>query len=160
MLQSKDLEAIEAVIATLRDAPHLTEIELRQGDRSLTLKRSLSPPARTVVSAASRSAESAPQVRDVPETSQPPVDVAERLPEVKVVTAHLVGIFRAHRPHPVVSGDWVKEKQTLGQLESMRLMNECTAPIAGQVVAVRVQDGQPVEYGQPLFEILPDTASE
>lgn len=159
MLQSEDIAAIEAVVTALRDTPHLTEIELRQGDRSLTLRRPASPPPRTTPPAASPVAEYAPNGREPQETA-PTGEAADRLPDLTVVTAHLVGIFRAHRPHPVVSGDWVKDKQTLGQIESMRLMNECAATATGQVVAVRVQDGQPVEYGQPLFEILPDAAPE
>lgn len=104
MLQSEDIEAIEAVIATLRDTPHLTEIELRQGDRSLTLKRPISA-RRTTSSAPTRVAESATQSRDMVENA--PVDAVSRdgLTEAITVTAHLVGIFRAQRPHPVVSGD-------------------------------------------------------
>jgi acetyl-CoA carboxylase biotin carboxyl carrier protein len=159
VLQSEDIEAIEAVIATLRDTPHLTEIELRQGDRSLTLKRPIPLPTRAATSPSSV-AETAIHRPGVTETALVGVGAVDSPPEFTTVTAHLVGIFRAHRPHPVVSGDWVKDRQTLGQLESMRLMNECTAPVAGQIVAVRVQDGQPVEYGQPLFEILPDAAPE
>ena len=73
------------------------------------------------------------------------------------VKAGLVGLFRASRP-PLAVGDSVREGQVVGQIEAMRLMNECFAPQAGSVVAILVEDGQPVEYGQPLFQIMPEAA--
>ena len=73
------------------------------------------------------------------------------------VKAGLVGIFRAGHP-PLAVGDSVRESQIVGQIEAMRLMNECFAPRAGVVATVLVEDGQPVEYGQPLFQIMPEPA--
>jgi acetyl-CoA carboxylase biotin carboxyl carrier protein len=68
-----------------------------------------------------------------------------------------VGTFyRASSPGaaPYVSvGDTVSEGQTLCVIEAMKLMNEIPADRAGTVKAVLVENAQPVEFGQPLFEI-------
>lgn len=53
-------------------------------------------------------------------------------------------------------GDRVKEGQTLCIVEAMKLMNEITSDVAGELVAVLHDNAQPVEYGQELFAIRPD----
>jgi acetyl-CoA carboxylase biotin carboxyl carrier protein len=55
----------------------------------------------------------------------------------------------------VSEGDVVKEGQTLCIIEAMKLMNEIEARIAGRIAVVLVENGQPVEYGQPLFSVEP-----
>ena len=71
----------------------------------------------------------------------------------------MVGTFyRAPAPDtaPFVSeGDVVKEGQTLCIIEAMKLMNEIEAKMAGRIAKVLVENGQPVEYGQPLFSMEP-----
>jgi acetyl-CoA carboxylase biotin carboxyl carrier protein len=80
-------------------------------------------------------------------------------PHLVAVEAPMVGTFyRATAPGaaPFVSeGDVVKEGQTLCIIEAMKLMNEIEARIAGRIAAVLVENGQPVEYGQPLFSVEP-----
>jgi biotin carboxyl carrier protein len=72
------------------------------------------------------------------------------------ITSGLVGTFRAMSGAATLHvGDRVKAGQVLGQIEAIRLLNDCTAPAAGEIVGIAVQDGQPVEYGQLLFEIAP-----
>ena len=75
------------------------------------------------------------------------------------VEAPMVGTFyRAAAPDasPFVSeGDVVKEGQALCIIEAMKLMNESEAKAAGRIVKVLVENGQPVEYGQPLFLVEP-----
>jgi acetyl-CoA carboxylase biotin carboxyl carrier protein len=71
----------------------------------------------------------------------------------------MVGTFyRASSPgaEPYVRvGDLVKEGQTLCIIEAMKLMNEIDARAPGRVAGILVENGQPVEYGQPLFHIDP-----
>ena len=71
----------------------------------------------------------------------------------------MVGTFyRAAAPDapPFVNeGDVIKEGQALGIIEAMKLMNEIEARVAGRIVKVLVENGQPVEYGQPLFLVEP-----
>jgi len=75
------------------------------------------------------------------------------------VEAPMVGTFyRASAPDaaPFVNeGDHVKEGQVLCIIEAMKLMNEIEAKRAGRVEKILVENGQPVEYGQPLFLIGP-----
>jgi acetyl-CoA carboxylase biotin carboxyl carrier protein len=73
------------------------------------------------------------------------------------VTSPFVGTFY-RKPNPdspayVSVGDKVEKGQVLCIVEAMKLMNEIEADVAGTVTAILVEDGQAVEYGQPLFKI-------
>lgn len=75
------------------------------------------------------------------------------------VTSPIVGTFyRASSPDKppyVEAGDIVKKGQVLCIIEAMKLMNEIESEASGKVVQILVENGQPVEYGQPLFIIEP-----
>ena len=75
------------------------------------------------------------------------------------VRAPLVGIFRAGmkvgaRPLSAL-GDVIREGQIICAVEALNVFNEVEAPASGRLSAIYVNDGQPVEYGQPLVEIEP-----
>ncbi|MDB9459852.1 acetyl-CoA carboxylase biotin carboxyl carrier protein [Dolichospermum circinale CS-1225] len=76
------------------------------------------------------------------------------------VLSPMVGTFyRAPAPGeaPFVEvGDRVKSSQSVCIIEAMKLMNEIEAEVSGQVMEILVQNGEPVEYGQPLMRINPD----
>lgn len=79
--------------------------------------------------------------------------------DAHVVCSPMVGTFYAS-PDPesdpfVQVGDTVEEGQVLCIVEAMKLMNEITADVGGEVVAIFPDNGQPVEYGQDLFAIRP-----
>ena len=84
-----------------------------------------------------------------------PAEEAARRQEGHVVKAPMVGTFyRSPSPDakPFVEvGQAVKEGDTLCIIEAMKLMNEIEADASGVVKAILVENGQPVEYGQPLF---------
>jgi acetyl-CoA carboxylase biotin carboxyl carrier protein len=90
---------------------------------------------------------------------QPALDQAESTAHLVPVEAPMVGTFyRAPKPDapPFVSeGDVVKEGQVLCIVEAMKLMNEIEAKVGGRIVKVVVENGQPVEFGQPLFLLEP-----
>lgn len=75
------------------------------------------------------------------------------------VPAHLVGIFHLWlKPKGgalVAVGDHVKVGQLVASIESLNIINEVESPVAGMVVEILAQEGQPVEYGQPLIAIVP-----
>ena len=76
-----------------------------------------------------------------------------------VITSPIVGTF-FRSPNPVADpfvkvGDPVEKGATLCIVEAMKLMNEIEADVAGTVVAIHPQNGQPVEFGEKLFTILP-----
>ena len=84
---------------------------------------------------------------------------AAAAPEEKghVVTSPFVGTFY-RKPNPdsptyVSLNDKVEKGQVLCIVEAMKLMNEIEADVAGTVIGILVEDGAPVEYGQPLFRI-------
>jgi acetyl-CoA carboxylase biotin carboxyl carrier protein len=72
----------------------------------------------------------------------------------------MVGTFyRAPGPSesPFVEvGDRVRSGQTVCIIEAMKLMNEIESEVSGQVIEILLQNGEPVEYGQPLMRINPD----
>jgi acetyl-CoA carboxylase biotin carboxyl carrier protein len=76
-----------------------------------------------------------------------------------VITSPIVGTFyRSSNPDsaPFANvGDSVEKGDTLCIVEAMKLMNEIEADVAGTVVAIHPQNGQPVEFGEKLFTILP-----
>lgn len=78
-------------------------------------------------------------------------------PEGMIVKSPLVGTFYvapAEDADPFVSvGDQVKKGQTLAIVEAMKLMNEIESDFDGKVAEIYVENGQAVEYGQPLFRI-------
>jgi acetyl-CoA carboxylase biotin carboxyl carrier protein len=135
-------EQIEAIASVLSDVPSLTEVEVRLGTMVLRLRRA-------GVSSATVAAEVAPA------TPVEPVVVLPAGPKLDIVRAGVVGVFHSLGGKPTGAGDSVKAKQVLGHIETMRLMNDCTSPCDGVIERVLVQDGQPVEWGQPLFEIVP-----
>lgn len=101
----------------------------------------------------------APQVasRDTPiapVAAPPTVD-----PKWEEIKSPMVGTFyRAAGPDeaPFVEvGDRIRVGQTVCIIEAMKLMNEIEAEISGQVIEILVENGQPIEYGQPLMRINP-----
>ena len=78
------------------------------------------------------------------------------------IVAPLVGIFHTWgkpKGGPVIAlGDHVKVGQLVGTIQSLNVINEVECTIAGDVIEILVQDGQPVEYGQPL--VIIDSSSE
>lgn len=94
-------------------------------------------------------------------STEVPRPVNEAPPHLATITAPLVGTFyRAPNPgaEPFVSvGQKVEAGQVVGIVESMKVMNEIVSDVGGRVVRILVEDGQPVEFGQPLIEIDPET---
>ena len=90
-------------------------------------------------------------------TSESPVEEKQQPVDGEIVKAPLVGVFYS-APSPeekpyVQVGDSVKEGQVLCLIEAMKLMNEVTAEKNGIITDICVENGQVVEYGQPLFMI-------
>ena len=84
---------------------------------------------------------------------------ASRGDDLHVIKSPIVGTFYASptpgAPPFVKAGDRVEQGQVLCIIEAMKLMNEIEAEVAGEVIRILVENGQPVEYGEPLFGIHP-----
>ncbi len=98
----------------------------------------------------------APEVVEVPETPQQKEEPREE-ENYYVVESPMVGTFyRAPAPgaEPFVKeGDYVEKGQTLCIIEALKVMNEIESEVSGVVRKILVENGQPVEFGQPLFYI-------
>ena len=96
-----------------------------------------------------------PPVTDKAPAAQEQAGSSER----PVIPAPMVGVFyRGPAPdaRPFVElGDVVEEGQTVCIIEAMKLMNEVRSSLAGKLVEVLVENGEPVEFGQPLFVLEP-----
>jgi acetyl-CoA carboxylase biotin carboxyl carrier protein len=128
----------------------LTDIEVESGDVRLKIQR---------VAAVTPAAAHPSGLTIAPATAERHV-VAEVTPTTAVtVESPMVGTFyRSPSPtaEPYVNeGDVVKEGQVICIIEAMKLMNEIECKVAGRIVRILVENGQPVEYGQPLFFIEP-----
>jgi acetyl-CoA carboxylase biotin carboxyl carrier protein len=130
----------------------LAEVEVESRDLRVRVQRAVAP----VVAAA-------PVVTPAPAAAAAPVErplVADAAsPALVTLEAPMVGTFyRAPSPtaDPFVNeGDVVKESQVLCIIEAMKLMNEIESRVSGRVAKILVENGQAVEYGQPLFLIDP-----
>ena len=77
---------------------------------------------------------------------------AAAAPATEAVRSALVGAFRVADP-ALQTGDRVREGQILGYVDTLRVLTPVTAPGAGLIAEILIQDGYPVEYGQELFRL-------
>lgn len=134
----------------LLDRSDISEIELKRAEEGLHLVlRKLKAPERSA------------QVNEVlyagADKDRVPTDTSTTSPDLHCLRAHMVGIFHPWlNPHGkilVAVGDLVKAGQIVGVIETLGILNEIKTSVAGRVVEVSSQDGQPVEYGQLLVTI-------
>ena len=149
-----DLRKLKALI-DLVEKSGIAELEITEGEEKVRIaKQGGSAPA---PSFHMHHASPAPQAAPVtaPAAAAEPVAAAE--PEGHAVKAPMVGTFyRSSTPGGqafVEVGQTVKAGDTLCIIEAMKLMNEIEADASGVIKAILVENGQPVEYGQPLFII-------
>ncbi|HEY9899978.1 MAG TPA: acetyl-CoA carboxylase biotin carboxyl carrier protein [Pantanalinema sp.] len=148
----------------LVDSSSIGELTLESGSVRLQLKKAVAPqPA--VIAAPVQVAQApvaAPVVAAAPAPAPAPAALAapvEAAPSVArhVVKSPMVGTFYSApspdaKPYASV-GDRVEAGQVMCIIEAMKLMNEIETEVAGTVSKVLVKNGEPVEFGQPLFEI-------
>jgi acetyl-CoA carboxylase biotin carboxyl carrier protein len=149
-----DLRKLKSLIE-LFESSGIGELEIAEGEERVRITRAPAPGSQqTVVHATPQLSAMLPAVAaPVPE----PAPVAAPSPEGHVVKSPMVGTFyRAGAPgsKPFVEvGDTVQVGDPLCIIEAMKLMNEIEADQAGVVKAVLAENGQAVEYGQPLVVI-------
>ncbi|MEZ5872254.1 MAG: acetyl-CoA carboxylase biotin carboxyl carrier protein [Nitratireductor sp.] len=139
-------------LAILLKETDLTEIEVEQDDLRIRVARggSVAQPVHVTAPVAMPAAPVA-KAEDTPATPADPAKHPGAVPSPMVGTAYM---SPAPGAKPFVSvGDAVKVGQTLMIVEAMKTMNQIPSPRAGKVVAMLVEDGQPVEYGEPLMII-------
>lgn len=152
-----DLRKLKKLIDLVEESG-IYELEITEGEEKVKIVKGgpagAAPETRI---AAVHSAGSATELRAVAPASALPGAPAEAAQEGHVLKSPMVGTFyRAPSPDaaPFVEvGQTVKEGQTICIVEAMKLMNEIEADASGVIKAILVENGQPVEYGQPLFVI-------
>jgi acetyl-CoA carboxylase biotin carboxyl carrier protein len=165
------LKEIEQLIDVLIDR-QVTEFEMEQNGAKIRVKRGNYPVSNAAAGEAHVGDPAAPPLSPLP--AAPSVPAPEPLPVGEPLTAEapadstedlyimkspIVGTFYAapapNAPPFVKAGDIVQLGQVLCIIEAMKLMNELEAEVAGEIVRIYVESGQPVEYGQSLFAIKP-----
>jgi acetyl-CoA carboxylase biotin carboxyl carrier protein len=149
-----DIRKIKKLIELLEDSD-VTEIEIVEGEESVRIARG-SVAAPVVVAQAAPVVAAAMQSAAASEIAAAPADEVG-LPPGTIVESPMVGTFyRSSAPESkafVEVGQAVSKGDTLCIIEAMKIMNQIEAEASGTVRAVLVEDGQPVEYGEPLIVI-------
>lgn len=145
-----DLRKLKKLIDLVQESG-ISELEITEGEEKVKIVK-----GGAVSVSATASAPVVSEVRQAPPAaSAPAVPDATAGQEGHVVKAPMVGTFyRSPSPDAkafVEVGQAVKEGETICIIEAMKLMNEIEADASGLVKAILVENGQPVEYGQPLF---------
>jgi acetyl-CoA carboxylase biotin carboxyl carrier protein len=139
---------------------NLEEFEYSRGDLKIRLKK---PSANVAMSRQLAAPEiiipgAAPQSPSAPAAPSPATE-GRSTEELHLVKSPIVGTYYESRSPGaeafVKIGAYVETGQTLCIVEAMKLMNEIESDISGEVLRIFVENGQPVEYGQPLFGIHP-----
>ena len=157
------IEQVLELVKAVSDSD-LTEFKYEESGVKLSLKKAsdrivqVQAPAAPVMPAAPEMTVSA-QTTQVAEGAGNTgyLESEEKVPEGNIVKSPLVGTFYAAPAEDaeafVKVGDGVEKGQVLAIVEAMKLMNESESDFAGTVTEILVENGQPVEYGQPLFVI-------
>lgn len=156
-----DIRKVKKLIELLEESG-VSEIEIREGEESVRITRGV------------QAAPAAARINVPPPATAPPVNepaasrrAAEQQPTAAdyaakghVITAPMVGIFYT-APSPddpdfVAKGQTVKPGDVVCIIEAMKIMNQIEADAGGKLLDILVENGEAVEYGQPLFVIEPD----
>ena len=154
-----DIRKVKKLIELL-DESGIAEIEITEGEESVRISRYASGPAvmaapAPVPAAAAAAPAPAPAAAASSADAPSPAEAPEE--DGYEVTAPMVGTFYAASspgaaPYVQV-GDRINEGDTLCIIEAMKMMNQIEADVSGVVKSIRLQNGEPVEFGQVMFVI-------
>ncbi|MFW6007506.1 MAG: acetyl-CoA carboxylase biotin carboxyl carrier protein [Halanaerobiales bacterium] len=153
-----DLEEVKALIDML-DGTDITELNIKDDNIDIKIKKGvINNESGVVYSSQSASVPEKINLGEVKENENKASQNSDKEEDnLEEIVAPMVGTFyRSPAPDadPFIEvGDTVKEGDTLCIIEAMKLMNEIEAETEGKVVEILVNDSEPVEYGQPLFQI-------
>ena len=155
-----DLRKIKKLIDLLEES-NLSEIEIKEGEESVRLSRAptgaYAQPAPVYAAPVAAPAAAMPMSSPTEASTGGSAKAGNALPEGFVQRAPMVGTFYASsapdKPAFVTVGQAVKAGETLAIIEAMKMFNPIEAETSGTVVAILGENGQPVEFDQPLFVI-------
>ena len=149
-----DLRKLKKLIDLVEESG-ISELELTEGEEKVRISRALMPNSAPIMQfmAQPQAMPAVPHATPVPTTATPVIAEVEG----HIVKSPMVGTFyRSSSPESkafVDVGSKVAVGDTLCIIEAMKLLNEIECDIAGVVKKILVENGQPVEYGEPLFVI-------
>jgi len=150
-----DIRKVKKLIEMLENS-NLEEIEIQEGEESVRLVKSNG----NINNISSSQSVAVPQMSTSvtpEEESQSEEEVSQKLDEGNFITSPMVGTFYASASpgsKPFIKvGDLVAEGDVVCIVEAMKMMNEIKSEFSGKVVSIKVENSEPVEYGQALFEI-------
>ncbi len=152
-----DIRKIKKLIELLEESG-IAELEIREGEESVRIARGGSAPVHAPTPAPA--APPAPAAgTGTPAATEPaePADTSGGLPSGHVVESPMVGTYYSASapgsPPFVEVGQEVKPGDTICIIEAMKILNQIEAEVSGKVKAILVENGSPVEFGQPLMVI-------
>ena len=152
-----DLRKIKKLIDLLEES-NLAELEIKEGEEVVRLSRVPKGTAAPQMYAApmqQAAPVAAAPLAAAPAAAAAPVETG--LPAGHVTKAPMVGTFYASStpgaPAFATVGKQVKAGETLGIIEAMKMFNQIEADVSGNVLAILVNNGQPVEFDEPMFVI-------
>lgn len=158
-----DIEQMIRLVNTV-SASNLTEFSYEESGMTVRLEKkqgktviyqNMAPMEAAIGISPASAKESVPMAGMAEESTQPQAEKDGA--EGKVITSPLVGVFYAAPAEDaeafVQVGDTVKKGQVLAIVEAMKLMNEIESDYDGTIAEILVENGQAVEYGQPLFKL-------
>jgi acetyl-CoA carboxylase biotin carboxyl carrier protein len=149
-----DLRKLKTLIDLVAESD-IAELEVTEGESKVRIVKSSAAPQNQVVM---MQPQSTPQpIATASAAPVQPAVITAAEPEGHIVKSPMVGTFYRSsgpgNPPFVEVGATVKEGDTLCIIEAMKLLNEIDADAAGVIKQILVENGQPVEFGQPLFVI-------
>jgi acetyl-CoA carboxylase biotin carboxyl carrier protein len=150
-----DLRKLKTLIDLVAESD-IAELEVTEGESKVRIVKSSAVPQNQMVMMQPQLAQQYTPPASLPVVAAPP-PVVEPEPQGHVVKSPMVGSFYGASspgsPPYVEVGSVVKEGDTLCIIEAMKLLNEIEADASGVIKKILVENGQPVEFGQPLFVI-------
>jgi acetyl-CoA carboxylase biotin carboxyl carrier protein len=151
-----DIRKIKKLIELLEESG-IAEIEIKEGEEAVRISRMPTASAHAHLVPQIAQFAPAPAAAAAPAALPAPESAPKPKPNEHVITAPMVGTFYAS-PSPgakafVEIGDEIKLGQVLCIIEAMKMMNQIEADKAGRITSIMARNGDPVEFGQPLFVV-------
>jgi acetyl-CoA carboxylase biotin carboxyl carrier protein len=149
-----DVKRIRRLVELMNEH-ELSEIDLRQSDQRIRLRKGSEPLVVNAAPPRPAAGNAAPAAA----AGEPPAASAPADADLVLIKSPMIGTYYT-APSPdappfVKVGDHVGPTTSVCVIEAMKVFNEIPAETSGQIVAVLVENGEPVEFGQPLFKVDP-----
>jgi len=151
-----DLRKLKTLIDLVAESD-ISELEVTEGEGKVRIVKASAQQPQQVMYMPQQNMQPGNYVQQAPAAPAPAAAVIEEVPAGHIIKSPMVGTFyRSSAPGSpsfVEVGSSVKEGETLCIIEAMKLLNEIESDFSGVVKQILVENGQPVEFGQPLFII-------